>query len=472
VRGGAECLTRQQIDDRAAAEKLRRELEAEERKRKIEAERAAAVQRELERKQAIERKKQEAIEQAQRAAAAKAAEAEAKKKAEAEAKQRAEDAKRANEALLKSLQEEKQRRLAAEADAKRKAEAEAKQKAEDAQRLAAEAEAIRKADELAKRRREEDAKRLAAELAAKQKAEAAAQAKADRERAEAEQKQRDDEAKKAALLKGDQAKCQSALLSRYGSSNAYVISIFCDPNQDITVRKIAAYGIGIDPNLVGLSSQSAQANGGPKAGPRSFSADQLKFLRDNVATLAPRSTSTKNVPVAPPSFLPITANVTGFRAPPVDTTQPNDVWSRLERAAAFANSAAATDPNFKEGIADLKKAILVEGAGCAAGALVGAVTTLGIGIGAGCYGGAVLASQAATYADYTANVATGINAIHRRKLDITLPEAAKDTAEYFADKGSDYIPGGDLVPISPIVKAGGSWITYFGYAFYNNVPGP
>ena len=126
---------------------------------------------------------------------------------EAEAKRKAEEKRLAAEAEAKRKADE-EKRLAAEADAKRKAdeekrlaaEADAKRKADEAKRLAAEADAKRKADE---------EKRLAAEAEAKRKAdeekrlaaEAEAKRKADEEKrlaAEAEAKRKADEEKRLA----------------------------------------------------------------------------------------------------------------------------------------------------------------------------------------------------------------------------------------------------------------------------------
>jgi hypothetical protein len=130
VRGGAECLTRQEIADRAAAEKKKRDDEFAERKRQIEAKRLAEIE-----------------------AKAKAAE-ERRLAVEADAKRKADEA----------------AKKAAEAETKRKAALEAKQRADEARRLVAEAEATRKAEEIAKAKalkEEQEAQRLRKQLDAK-----------------------------------------------------------------------------------------------------------------------------------------------------------------------------------------------------------------------------------------------------------------------------------------------------------------
>ncbi len=92
IRGGAECLTKQEIADRAAAEKQRKEEEIAEKKRVEEERKAEILRKEEERKAEIARKKQEEIEAKQRAEEAKrlAAEAEAKRKADEAAQREAE----------------------------------------------------------------------------------------------------------------------------------------------------------------------------------------------------------------------------------------------------------------------------------------------------------------------------------------------------------------------------------------------
>lgn len=149
-------MTRQEIADRAAAEKKKREEDIAERKRQMEAKRQAEID-----------------------AKAKAAE-ERRLAAEADAKRKADEA----------------ARKAAEAEVKRKAELEAKLKLEETKRLASEAEAKRKADELAKKAAEAEAKQRAAADAKKQMEEkdrAVATADAKRKVDEAEAKRLADE---------------------------------------------------------------------------------------------------------------------------------------------------------------------------------------------------------------------------------------------------------------------------------------
>jgi actin-related protein len=128
VRGGAECLTRQEIADRVAAEQrkkeeeaARRKQEAQERKdaerRRIEEQREAARLKEEQHRQEIHQRKEEAERQL------------------AEQKRQAEEARQAAEQKRRG-----------EAEAKHQADIEAKQRAEEAKRVAAEAEANRKAD--------------------------------------------------------------------------------------------------------------------------------------------------------------------------------------------------------------------------------------------------------------------------------------------------------------------------------------
>jgi|SoiMethySBSTD1v2_1073268.scaffolds.fasta_scaffold02180_12 hypothetical protein len=88
VRGGAECLSREEIAQRAAAEKRKREEEAATRKREAE-ERKAAEQKRLEEAREAARRKEE---EQKREIARKKEEAEAKRKAAAEAKRQAVEA--------------------------------------------------------------------------------------------------------------------------------------------------------------------------------------------------------------------------------------------------------------------------------------------------------------------------------------------------------------------------------------------
>jgi hypothetical protein len=147
VKGGAECLTREQLAKRAEDEKkqkvdeARRAKEAreaeefikkekirvaqEEARKKVEAQREAARQKEELRRQEVQRQK------------------DAEEKRIAEKRRQEEEARQ----LAKRKQEEETARKLAEIEAKQKAAAEARQKADDAKRLAAEAEAKRKGDE-------------------------------------------------------------------------------------------------------------------------------------------------------------------------------------------------------------------------------------------------------------------------------------------------------------------------------------
>ncbi|MBL8883222.1 MAG: OmpA family protein [Hyphomicrobium sp.] len=130
---------------------------------------------------------QEATRKAEEEEAARKKAEEERLAAEAEAKRKAEE-----EAARKKAEEE---RLAAEAEAKRKAEEESARKKAEEERLAAEAEAKRKAEEEAARKKAEE-ERLAAEAEAKRKVEEeAARKKAEEERlaAEAEAKRKAEE---------------------------------------------------------------------------------------------------------------------------------------------------------------------------------------------------------------------------------------------------------------------------------------
>lgn len=74
----------------------------------------------------------------------------------------------------------------------------------------------------------------------------------------------------------------------------------------------------------------------------------------------------------------------------------------------------------------------------------------------------MVAGKALTAVQTGESIQAGITDINRHKSDITIANAAKAGAEYYADKGSD------LVPVSSALKVGGSYSTYFLYAFFTN----
>lgn len=138
VRGGAECLTSQELTERAAAEKQKKEDEIAERKRQLEAKKEAERKRIEEQQEAARRKEEERKQDIARRN-------EEQQRLLAEKKKQNEEARQ----LAKKKQEEEAARKLANMQAKQKAELEAKQKAEETKRLAAEAEAKRKTDAIA-----------------------------------------------------------------------------------------------------------------------------------------------------------------------------------------------------------------------------------------------------------------------------------------------------------------------------------
>jgi hypothetical protein len=217
--------------------------------------RELAQQRERERLAEIARKKQEA---------------EAKRQAEIEAKAKAAEERRlAAEADAKRKADEAARK-AVEAEAKRKAEMEAKQRAEEAKRLAAETEAKRRADEITRKAAEAEAKQRA-ETEAKKNAEEAQRAAAA---VEAKRKSDEAEAKRLALAAEAQRKADDAAAAKAREQeqaaaklqaqqdakiDRELLAIARDTKQSPANRAIAAIGLGKDPASYGIPNSVSSA---------------------------------------------------------------------------------------------------------------------------------------------------------------------------------------------------------------------
>jgi hypothetical protein len=265
------------------------------------------------------------------------------------------------------------------------------------------------------------------------------------------------EAEKAAKrqaqeIKQQQASCVAAAPKSISSNDIFLWRMMCDPQQDQPARSLAAIALGLDPNRIGLAAKATQPQG------IVFNQQQFDNLKNNIVTLTPQKGPSTTTKTTSQKGEQLYVPAPSFHTLPATSAQSQNLWGRIGRAVDFANNAASTDPNFKSGASD----IAVEGTGCAAGAVVGALAG-GVGAGPGCLAGAALAGGA-----YTAGqaVAEGIKDLTQHGATTSATEAAQQMLEFVADKGSDKIP------VSSTVKVAGSWGTYFLYGFYNNSSGP
>jgi hypothetical protein len=197
---------------------------------------------------------------------------------------------------------------------------------------------------------------------------------------------------------------------------------------------------------------------------------QLNSDLKNIASLSPPPAPPQTgQPASSPTYAPQTT----FRPGPVTSPQNTGIFGRIENATSFANSACKTDPTCQQSKVQLEATAAAAGVGCAVGAALGG--TAGAAAGgvpavpgavAGCAAGAATGEAVLSAAQTTYQVAeTVAKIINHQPSAQSVAFSATDVLADVADQATTKIP------VSTTVEYGGSWGTYFAYAFYTNTPG-
>jgi hypothetical protein len=231
-------------------------------------------------------------------------------------------------------------------------------------------------------------------------------------------------------------------------------------NDTPTFREIAAIALGADSSNFkpGINSGITSS---PHTAARSLTPVQLQFLKENSVVLTPPPKIANNR-TATTVVDNATVAVTGFSRV-VQPVQSPDLMTRLGDALKFANNSVGDDPNFHAGVKELTITGAIAGVGCVVGGGLAAAGSLGVAALPGCVGGAELFTSVYGAGSFGISVANGVLDLGQHQYGKAATEAVQTAAEQFADQA----PVGGM---SSMIKAGGSWGTYFLYGFYNNVP--
>jgi hypothetical protein len=157
---------------------------------------------------------------------------------------------------------------------------------------------------------------------------------------------------------------------------------------------------------------------------------------------------------------------------PMASGQNDGIWPRIQNATSFANSTCKTDSTCQEGKLQLEVTAAAAGVGCAIGGLLGggAGTAAGgapaiPGAIGGCAAGAVAGETVLSGAETAYQIGQTVSKIvsgqrSTEKIGTTVTDVLADVADQSTDK----------IPVSSVLQYGGSWGTFFGYAFYTNPP--
>jgi hypothetical protein len=372
VRGGAECLTSQQLADRAAAEKRQKEEETARRKREAE-ERQAAERRRIEEQREAARLKEE---ERKREIARKQEEAEAERRAVAEAKRQAVE------------------------EAKRKAEEAARQKATTVQSPAGPcAQVISKPVSIG------SATTIATPTdittALKQ-----AQEIYDRINSGATVAK---PATGRTPTQSGAAPIGSLAPNKQSPNNCYTFTPTADALQISQGGKL----IGA---LTPIQLKFLAAN--------------------SVSLTPPYPSAANPPPSAPVANIGrATATITGFSSAKLPN-QTTNLWNRVGNALQFANKSVADDPNFRAAAMDLRMTAAIAGIGCIVGGAVGAGAGAGVAALPGCIGGAEFFTGVYGAGSAGIAVADGLLDIFQHQYGKGVTEVAQTAAENFADNPS------------------------------------
>jgi hypothetical protein len=286
-KGGAECLTQEQITKRNQDEKrqkdddTKRAKEAREAQEFIKKEKIRIAKEENEKRE--ENARQLAKQKQEQEKLQKADEERRRKEAkEAEERVKQETKRLAKEAEARKQEEKKrQEREAQEATVRAKTEADAKIAAEVERKKKQEAESVEKLRSIANDMTQTPAARTMATIALGNTAKPNEASNREANKFEVTPRERD-----LAIHVARQS-TKSTNKSSTDSSDQDLRATMNDRLQPLVVRKIAAIGLGLDPDKLDASKSS----GGSKT---ALTPAQLDFLRKNIVELSPSSAATNN----------------------------------------------------------------------------------------------------------------------------------------------------------------------------------
>jgi hypothetical protein len=217
----------------------------------------------------------------------------------------------------------------------------------------------------------------------------------------------------------------------------------------------------------GPSASNSQASGTAAATTLQLNPDLKTAV---TLTGPPASTSTSGLSSPGPNYNPQAS----FSASPSTASGQNaGIWSRIQNAASIANSTCTTDATCQQGKRQVEATAAAGGVGCAIGGLLGGGAGAAAG-GAPAIPGAIAGCAAGAAAGET--VLNGVETAYQVEQTVSKIVGGQQSTGKISTSATDVLAdvadqATDKIPVSSVVQYGGSWGTFFAYAFYTNPPG-